>query len=146
MEMERTHRLVRRAIEEIWNDGDLELADHLFAPDYVNHGGLIPDLVRGPEAIKVSVVLYRRAFPHFRLTVLDLFSQEQSVALRWAAHRAPDRDPPNGDVAAGEGPLSGMTFGRVANGQIGESWTCWETGGAGEASVMRNLRALARSV
>ena len=46
--------LVRRAVEEIWNGGDLALADVLFAPDYVNHGGLIPDLVRGPEAIKVQ--------------------------------------------------------------------------------------------
>src|SRR5438874_1746416 len=45
--------VVRRAIDEIWNLGKPDLADLLFAPDYVNHGGLIPDLVRGPEAIKI---------------------------------------------------------------------------------------------
>ena len=78
-------RLVRQVIEEIWN-GDLELADQVFAPDYVNHGGLIPDLVRGPEAIKVSVALYRLAFPEFRVAVVDLLAQGQTVALRWAAH------------------------------------------------------------
>ena len=54
---------MRQVIEEIWNDGDLELADQVFALDYINHGGLIPDLVRGPEAIKVSVALYWLAFP-----------------------------------------------------------------------------------
>ena len=55
--------LVRRAVEEIWNRGQLDLADVLFAADYVNHAGLIPDLVRGPEAIKISVAFYRTAFP-----------------------------------------------------------------------------------
>ena len=52
-----------RAIEAIWNGGDFTVADALFAPGYVNHGGLIRDLVRGPEALKVAVALYRAAFP-----------------------------------------------------------------------------------
>ena len=30
-------RLVRRAIEAIWNRGDLDVADELFAASYVNH-------------------------------------------------------------------------------------------------------------
>ncbi len=54
---EETGVLVRQALEAIWNQGALEVADVLFAPDYVNHGGLIPDLMRGPEAIKLSVAL-----------------------------------------------------------------------------------------
>ena len=78
---------MRQVVEEIWNGGDLELADQVFAPDYVNHGGLIPDLVRGPEAIKVSVAVYRLAFPAFRVAVVDVLAQGPSVALRWAAHR-----------------------------------------------------------
>jgi hypothetical protein len=39
--------LVGRVIEEIWNAGDLDLADELFGATRINHGGLIPDLVRG---------------------------------------------------------------------------------------------------
>ena len=105
-------RLVRQVIEEIWNGGDLELADQVFAPDYVNHGGLIPDLVRGPEAIKVSVAVYRLAFPEFRVAVVDLLAQGQTVALRWAAHRTPGHD--GGSDAPDRDPdtLRGMTFGR----------------------------------
>src|SRR5688500_6322882 len=64
--------LVRRAIEAIWNRGELGVADDLFAHDYVNHDGLIPDLVRGPEAIKISVAFYRIAFPDFYITVEEL--------------------------------------------------------------------------
>lgn len=145
MAAEQNRRLVRQAIEEIWNGGNLDLADRLFAPNYVNHGGLIPDLVHGPEAIKVSVVLYRKAFPRFQLTVLDLLAQDETVALRWAAQRTPRQDAPNGDQTDGPAALFGMTFGRVAEGQIVESWTCWAQGSALGAIVVRELRSLARS-
>jgi predicted SnoaL-like aldol condensation-catalyzing enzyme len=145
MATEQNRRLVRQAIEEIWNGGHLELADRVFAPDYVNHGGLIPDLVHGPEAIKVSVVLYRKAFPGFRLAVLDLLAQDETVALRWAAHRTHGSDTSIGLPFDREGPLLGMTFGRVAKGQIVESWTCWEGGSALGSDFARGLRSLARS-
>ena len=106
------------------------LADQVFAPDYVNHGGLIPDLVRGPEAIKLSVALYRLAYPAFRVAVVDLLAQGQTVALRWTAHRTPRHD--GGSDAPNRDPdtLLGMTFARMTAGQIQESWTCWETEGA----------------
>lgn len=31
--------LVRRVVEEIWNAGELDVADELFDPSYINHGG-----------------------------------------------------------------------------------------------------------
>lgn len=144
MMAEQNSRLVRQAIEEIWNGGDLDLADRVFAPDYVNHGGLIPDLVHGPEAIKTSVVLYRTAFPQFRVTVIDLLAQGPLVALRWAAHGKPPAAGVDGEPEGGAAPLLGMTFGRVRDGQIVESWTCWESGDAGDPAIVRDMRAVAR--
>jgi len=117
--MERSAELARRVIDEIWNGGDLALADALFAPSYVNHGGLIPELVHGPEAIKVSVAGFRAAFPAFRLAVLALLVQPATIALHWRAV-ADDRP------GAAAGSLSGMTFARLRHEQIVESWTCWE--------------------
>src|SRR6266700_395262 len=64
--------LIHRVIDEIWNAGDLDLADELFGAAYVNHGGLIPDLVPGPEGVKFSVALYRTAFPDLQLCADDL--------------------------------------------------------------------------
>ena len=132
--------LVRQAIEEIWNGGDLDLADQMFAPTYINHGGLIPDLVRGPEAIKVSVALFRAAFPEFRVTVLDLLSEGQTVAVRWEAHSQPSRAPGGGQGDGAPGRISGMTFGRVVRGRILESWTIWE-GSSGVGSHWPTLWA-----
>jgi predicted SnoaL-like aldol condensation-catalyzing enzyme len=112
--------LIRRAIEEIWNRGELALADQMFAPTYVNHGGLIPDLVRGPEAIKVSVAFVRRAFPRLRIEIDALVGDHDTVALRWTARNA-------GAGTTTSETLTGMTFVRVAAGQVSESWTSWDT-------------------
>jgi predicted SnoaL-like aldol condensation-catalyzing enzyme len=107
--------LVRRAVEAIWNRGELEAADRLFAAGYVNHGGLIPDLVRGPEAVKLAAALFRAAFPRLHVTVEDVLADGATVALRWTARGGGDA-------------LEGTTFGRVAGGKVAESWTYWDTG------------------
>ncbi len=126
---ERGTGLVRRAVEAIWNRGDLELADLLFAPAYVNHGGLIPDLVRGPEAIKFSVALYRAAFPGVRITVEALQAAGELVELQWTAHRAPPGGKTTGAPEGHGGILRGTTRCRIAADQIAESWTAWDQAG-----------------
>src|ERR1700693_2794284 len=77
--------LVQRVIDEIWNAGNVDLADELFAPAYVNHGGLIPDLVEGPEGIKFSVAFYHTAFPDLHVAVDDLTVDKDAVILSWTA-------------------------------------------------------------
>lgn len=130
---EQNTALVRRAVEEIWNGGDLALAEVLFAPTYVNHGGLIPDLVCGPEAIKSGVTLYRTAFPTFHLTVEALVAEGAVVDLAWAARSTPDSRTCDARASA-LGTLRGTTRSRLAGGQIAESWTTWD-----RAGVLRSL-------
>ncbi|MEI7643384.1 MAG: ester cyclase [Chloroflexales bacterium] len=121
-----TTALVRRAVADIWNRGDLAVADILFASDYVNHNGLITDLVRGPEAIKVSVALYRTAFPDLQISIGALTVEKDTVLLRWAArsHMQP-------------GTLTGLLVCRVAGDQIAESWVQWDQGRALERIGLR---------
>jgi SnoaL-like polyketide cyclase len=113
--------LVQRVVDEIWNAGNLELADDLFAPTYVNHGGLIPDLVQGPEGIKFSVAFYRAAFPGLHLAIDALTVVKGDVILRWTATGQTSADPAGGS-------LSGVTRSLVLGGQILESWTSWDAG------------------
>ena len=135
---ERNRDLVRRAVEEIWNQGDLALADVLFAPTYVNHGGLIPDLIHGPEAVKSAVALYRAAFPDFYITVEVLLAQEEMVDLHWSARRGPPTARTGGAAASQGGALRGTTRSRCAANQIAESWTTWD-----RAGVLRDLGLVA---
>jgi hypothetical protein len=120
--------LVRRIIDEIWNAGDIDLADELFADTYVNHGGLIPDLVKGPEGIKFSVALYRAAFPDLHISVNRLSSIDGTVHLRWTAWSTfADQGSDTAGTVKVKHALAGATRSSVAGGQIVESWTSWDS-------------------
>ena len=130
--------LVRRAVEEIWNRGQLDVADVLFAADYINHAGLIPDFVHGPEAIKISVTFYRTAFPNFHITIDELTAKRDAVVLRWTARSAPSV----GSVASAMlGALAGMIVSRVAGGQIVKSWIHWDQAGVLARLGLRHANA-----
>jgi hypothetical protein len=125
-----TMALVRRAVEEIWNAGDLSVADELFASDYHNHAGLITSLVRGPEAIKISVALYRTAFPDLLITIDALTAKRDAVLLRWSVRGG-----------ARGARLSGLIVSRIAGGQIAESWTHWDQAGVLKRFGLRPARS-----
>jgi len=121
--------LLYRVVEDIWNGAELGAADALFAPAYINHGGLIPDLVRGPEAIKISVALYRTAFPHLHITIEHVIAEKDLTAVHWTAHREGSAHLTGLGGTEGRGTVTGMTFFRVAGSRIVESWTNWDTAG-----------------
>ena len=122
--------LIRRAVEEIWNNQHLAVADDLFAVNYRNHGGLITDLVEGPEAIKSSVVLYRRAFPDLYLLVEHLTSAEGMTVLHWRAHACQPEASTEAIAAASQDGFAGIFRAWTAAGQIQESWTEWDQAAA----------------
>jgi hypothetical protein len=117
--------LVRLVIDAIWNKGDLDVADELFGPDYVNHDCQIADLLVGPETVKLTVAFYRLAFPDLHITVEFLSASRDTVVVCWSASRGP---PPGIDVAVTTNRrlLTGITSTRVAGGQIVETWTEWD--------------------
>ena len=123
------HALIRRSIDKVWNEGDIELADELFTDDYVNHGGLIPDLLVGPEMIKLSVVIYRRAFPSLHISVNELRTHRGIVTLSWTAREERQRDTCYATgVSAATTHVTGTLRIRCADGKIAESWVAWERG------------------
>ena len=130
--------LVRRVIDEIWNGGDLGTADLLFAPTYVNHGGLITDLVGGPEAIKITVALYRTAFPDLHISVEDLIAEKDLIVLRWTARSQPPGELRRVGRTARPLAVTGSMLCRLAGGKIVESWTHWDT-----ASVLHHVSVIA---
>jgi hypothetical protein len=117
--------LVRHAIEAIWNRGDLDAADELFAAGYVNHYGLIADLVLGPEAVKISAALHRLAYPRLHVSVEETSTIEDTVVLRWTARAGPDTLIDT-VVPSRLNSLTGLTRCRIAAGKIVESWTEWD--------------------
>ncbi len=63
MAAEENKTLHRRVLEEVFNRGNLEAVDELFAPEYVDHDPATPQDMRGSEGAKQIVSMYRGAFP-----------------------------------------------------------------------------------
>jgi predicted ester cyclase len=74
--------VVRRLIEEGFNDGNLAVADELIAPDLVEHQKFGPDHAPGAEGVKAVITSLRRAFPDFHLAIDDLVTAGDTVWVR----------------------------------------------------------------
>ncbi len=134
---EHNSAVVSRAVEQIWNRGDLDLADSLFAATYVNHGGLIPDLVRGPEAIKMCVALFRTAFPMLCVSIDCLTTQGDTVEVQWTANGNSGQWRETKQCDNQDGKLHGTTLTSLVGGKIVESWTTWD-----QASALQRLTTI----
>jgi steroid delta-isomerase-like uncharacterized protein len=123
---EQNKTAVRRLFDELWNKGNLQVADELIAPTYTHHDASTPDAGRGPESEKNRVKLYRTAFPDLRLTVEDLIADGETVVARWSCRGAHNGDL-NGIAPTGKQfVLSGVSIVRFASGKMVEGWINWD--------------------
>jgi predicted ester cyclase len=74
--------LVRRLIEEGFNEGNLDVADELIAPDMVEHQNFGPNHAPGADGVKAVIASLRHAFSDFHLEIDDLAVEEGTVWLR----------------------------------------------------------------
>lgn len=86
MSSDENKAILRHALDEIWNKGNLEAADELVNTDFAaqtNTLGLAAntDLVR----MKRSVAMYRAAFPDLHITFDDMVAESDRVAVRFTA-------------------------------------------------------------
>ncbi len=145
---EQNKAVVRRLIEEVWNKGNLSVADQLFAPTYTHHDPSTPDLGHGPESEKMRATLYRTAFPDFRLTIEDLIAEGETVMARWSCRGTHKGD--LGGIAPTGKPftISGQTIARFANGKFVEGWVNWDALGLmqqlGVVPELAKAKAVAR--
>ena len=119
--------LSRRSFDEIWNNGNLDVADELFSRDYVNHDPASPEIPPGPEGVKQLAKMYRRAFPDLRFTIDEMLATGDRVVSRWTGegtHRGPLRGLP---ATGRRVRVCGISIHRMAGGRIVETWVSWDT-------------------
>ncbi len=63
----------------MWNSGDTDLVDEVFASDYVGHTP--QQEIEGSEGLKVFVRQMHEAFPDFSLTYDPVVASEDHVAV-----------------------------------------------------------------
>ncbi len=82
MVSEQNKRLVRRALEEIYTHGDLERADELVHPNFVDHEPSHAEEPTGPESVKQTVRRLRSMFRDLRFEVEDEIAEGDKVVQR----------------------------------------------------------------
>lgn len=123
---EQNKTAVRRLVEELWNKGNLPVADELIAPTYTHHDASTPDVGRGPESEKKRATLYRTAFSDLRLTVEDMIAEGETVVARWSCRGAHKGDL-NGIAPTGKQfAISGVSVVRFSGGKMVEGWINWD--------------------
>jgi predicted ester cyclase len=75
---------VRRMITEVWNNGNLDVADEYLHPEYTHHDPQSPS-PGGAEGFKAVVQAFRAAFPDLVIRIDDLIVTEDRVVIRYRA-------------------------------------------------------------
>ena len=118
----RSDLLVRRYLEELQSGGDLALASDLFAADYAAHDPSLPPLPPGPEGVALHVLASRTAFPDQRVTVDDLLTEGNRVAVRFTLRGTHLGDLLDYAPTGRRVEVHGIAIYRVAGGRITEGW------------------------
>ncbi len=117
---------VRRLIEEVWNKGNLAVADELFAPNYVHHDASTPEVGRGPESEKKRATHYRTAFQDFRMAIEDTVAEGETVTVRWTC-RGTHKGDLGGIAPTGKQfTITGISIARFSSGKMVEGWVNWD--------------------
>jgi steroid delta-isomerase-like uncharacterized protein len=118
---EHNKMLVRRAIEEVYNQGNLKVVDELVSSDFIVHSP--SEEIHGPAGIKQYVSALREAFPDLHMTIDDQIADGDRVVTRWTArgtHTGTFQGiPPTGK----QGSMTGIDIDRFVDGKTVECWT-----------------------
>ena len=66
---------------ELFNEGNLSIADEIISPDYEYHGPA--GEYKGPEGVKQMVQAFRVAFPDGTFTIDDMVGEGDKIAIRY---------------------------------------------------------------
>jgi steroid delta-isomerase-like uncharacterized protein len=123
---EENKALVRRSFEEVFNQGNLDAVEEIFASDYVLHDPTTPEEIRGIEGMRQYVSIYRTAFPDLQQSIEDQFAEGEKVATRLIGRGTHQGEllgiPPTGNRV--EAP--GIVINRISGGKIAESWANYD--------------------
>jgi predicted ester cyclase len=78
-------RTTRRVLEELFEKGNLEAADELIHPQFVNHEAP-PGNPQGPEGLKETVGWLRELWGPMRFEVEDEIAEDDKVVARVVMH------------------------------------------------------------
>jgi steroid delta-isomerase-like uncharacterized protein len=120
--LEANKAVVRRMIDNIWNERDLGAIDRFFSPEFVNHHpvqGLAPDRA----GLQQSTRMLLDGFPDLYVVIDDLIAERDQVVARMTMsgthHGTLAGIPPTGKRVT----MTAISILRIQGDQIVERWS-----------------------
>jgi len=109
------------------NEGNLDVIDAIFAPDFVGHSPLSPEPIRGPGGYKAFLATMGAAMPDLQYPSWTLIAEGDLVVIHMSAEGTFTNElmgiPPNGKKVL----LWMINIWRFADGKIVEWWHSMDT-------------------
>ena len=118
--------LIRRLIEEVWNQKNLGVVEQIIAANYVMHDPATPGIAAGIAGFKSFHRLYTSAFPDQHFAIKDLIAEGDRVVTRWEVEGTHTGELANIAPTGKRVRVSGTTITRVENGKIAEDHVFWD--------------------
>jgi len=119
---EENKAVVRRFIEEVWNNGNLDVIDELVSEDHVDHDPGREGTPAGREGLRAFVQMYRSAYPDTHVEFGELIAEGDLVAGNWTATGTHHGELMGIEPTGRSIKITGMGMDRVRDGRIVESW------------------------
>jgi steroid delta-isomerase-like uncharacterized protein len=118
-------QIVRRFIEECWNQGKVNVVSDLLANNCRFHDEVFPHLTSGADNLRRHIESCRSGFPDLKFTIDDTIAERDEVVLHWTAqgtHKGPflGMSPTNKKAN-----VSGTSIFRLEGSKIVEEWANW---------------------
>jgi steroid delta-isomerase-like uncharacterized protein len=131
---EQNKALAKRAFDELLSKGRFELAQQLYAKDFINHG-IHRDISLDED--QAALKGWHQAFPDLAIVPEKLIAEGDLVTIYWIA-RGTNTGAGNGLPATGKkAEQAGITIWRIVNGKIKEEWSAFD-----QLSLMQQLGLL----
>lgn len=120
-DISRNKNVVLRLHSRLFSEGDIDICDEIYAPDFVCHFLIGPDW-HGPEGVKEHVTALRDAFPDWHEVVEDIIAESDMVVTRFTSYGTQTGEF-QGIAATGRHvKVREVAIFRFSNGKIAEQW------------------------
>ena len=121
MSLEGNKEVIRVYVETIFNQKQVDRAEELVAPDFLDHAAL-PGQAPGLQGAKQKWAMYLAGIPDLRVTIEELVAEADKVAVRRSYDGTHQGEllgvPPTGKQVR----IGGISIFRLAGGKIAEHW------------------------
>jgi steroid delta-isomerase-like uncharacterized protein len=118
-------QLVRRYMDECWNQGNLNTVSELVAGNCLYHDPVFPNLTSGADNLRRHIETCRSGFPDLKFTIDDTIAERDEVVLHWTANGTHKGQFLGMAPTNKKASVTGTSIFRIEGSKIAEQWANW---------------------